>query len=446
MNWGYDCPLTVSPPVDFPGFTPQAQRIIKNFASGAGTPQSEDCLTLNVWTRPTPQSQRLKKPVLVFFYGGRFTIGNTDSPFYNGKYFAAAQDVVVITLNYRMNIFGFPGAPNNTQNIGLRDQRLAVEWVRDNVDAFGGDSSKITIFGQSSGGVAVDYWSYTYTDDPIVSGLISHSGNAFSFPLNTPEAVLQHWYNISAALGCGSTGNTVPCLRQKNWTDIKAAAAKIAATPGGSPLRAIPPFYPSVDNELVFSDYENRSEAGSFAKLPYLLGNNNNEQAYYAVAAFGQGRNVTKAQGHQFLLESFTCPNNVEAVNRRNVGVPAWQFRYFGDWDNIRLYNTSGAYHGSDLEMIFGASEDVSGIPPSEPERETTKLMQRFWAAFADDPRSGLSRMGWPEFDPDSESLMRLAHSDDPMPSLVRPDLYASACSTVTLGALRTSAATDTQA
>lgn len=86
-SFGYDCPLTPSKPVDYPGFTAQAQRIINYFASAAGTPQSEDCLTLNIWSRPTARSEARKKPVLVFFYGGREhpfpspnIVTDTDSP------------------------------------------------------------------------------------------------------------------------------------------------------------------------------------------------------------------------------------------------------------------------------------------------------------------------------------------------------------------------------
>ena len=92
--------------------------------------------------------------------------------FFNGQYFAADEDVVVVTLNYRLGIFGFPGAPGEAQNLGLRDQRLAVEWLRDNVSAFGGDPDRITIFGHSSGALAVDTWAYAYNDDPIVAGMI----------------------------------------------------------------------------------------------------------------------------------------------------------------------------------------------------------------------------------------------------------------------------------
>lgn len=175
--------------------------------------------------------------------------------------------MVVVTLNYRLNIFGFPGAPDITQNLGLRDQRLAVEWVRDNIASFGGDACKLTIFGQSSGGVAVDWWSYAYRQDPIVSGLISHSGNTFSFPMNSVETATKNWYNVSAQLGCGASGDTVACMRQQDWQDVEAAAGKVRPTSGGSPVRSVPPFYPVEDDDVVFSDYLSRTESGDFAKL-----------------------------------------------------------------------------------------------------------------------------------------------------------------------------------
>ena len=80
-----------------------------------------------------------------------------------------------------------------------------------------------------------------------------------------------------------------------------------------------------------------------------------------------------------------------------------WRFRYFGDWDNLRLYPTSGAYHGSDLEMIFGASQDVSGLPKSAAQRQLQATMMHAWAAFADNPQSGLEKLGWPRYDPNRE-------------------------------------------
>jgi cholinesterase len=113
----------------------------------------------------------------------------------------------------------------------------------------------------------VDYWSYAYRSDPIVSGLISHSGNALSFPLNAPNVTTSNWYNVSAQLGCGSSGDTLPCVRSKNWTEVKAAAAKVPQLAGGNVLRAVPAFYPVVDNVTVFENYTALSHEGRFAKL-----------------------------------------------------------------------------------------------------------------------------------------------------------------------------------
>ena len=198
-----------------------------------------------------------------------FIVGNTNTPFYQGKYLADAQDLIVVTVNYRVNVFGFPGVPNapDQQNLGLRDQRIAVEWVRDNIAAFGGDPTKIVIAGQSAGSAAVDYWAYAYPDDPIVSGIMAHSGVAFSFPFNSANVTESNWYNISAQLGCGSSGDTLACMRRANWTDIKFAATKVKPIRIGTVVRNTPGFYPTIDNQTVFADYVQRSRDGRFAKV-----------------------------------------------------------------------------------------------------------------------------------------------------------------------------------
>lgn len=320
-----------------------------------------------------------------------FAIGNTNSPFYNGKYFADAEDIVVVTVNYRTNIFGFLGAPDETQNLGLRDQRAAVEWVRNNIWRFGGNPTKITIAGQSSGGVAVDYWTYAYKKDPIVNGIIAPSGNAFSFPVNSPGVPEKNWNSVVSAVGCSDAADVMACMREVNWEDIKAAAAAIRPASSSSVLRSIPPFYPKPDGEIVFSDYVSLTEAGSFAKVPVFFGHNHNEDGYYRIPAFGNGVTPTDAQVDSFLLESFTCPVSFQAEARRGHGVPSWAYRYLADWDNTRLFPTSGAYHGVDLHMIFGASEDVSGLPASADQKKLTKIMQHAWFLFSNNPTSGLS-------------------------------------------------------
>ncbi|KAJ6783044.1 hypothetical protein PWT90_01866 [Aphanocladium album] len=436
-HFGYDCPLTASPPVDYPGFTPQAQRILSYFASGAGTNKSEDCLTLNIWAKTTAASQKSQKPVIVFFYGGRFAIGNTNSPFYNAKYFVDAQDAIFVTVNYRINIFGFPGFPGKPQNAGLRDQRAAVEWLHDNIQAFGGDPNKITIAGQSSGGVSVDYWAYAYQEKPLVNGIIATSGNAFSFPVQPNGVPLDNFKQVAKQLGCCSQKNVYECVKRANWREVEQAAASIKPGKSSSPLRSVPPFYPIPDDEIVFSDYLERNKQGQFAKVPLFSGNNNNEAGYYKIPAYSKGVVPTQAQVDSFHLESFTCPIAFQANARQEHGVPAWVWRYFGDWDNTRLYPTNGAYHGTDLHMIYGASGDVSGIAPVQDQEELTKVMQQAWYAFSNDPWHGLTKtMGWPKYDENQESVIVYGREKSPEPALVRPSEFNAPCSTVTLGAL----------
>ena len=356
----------------------------------------------------------------------------------NGQYLANSEDIVVVSANYRLNVFGFPGAPSADTNLGLRDQRLAIEWLRKNVAAFGGNPKKIVIAGQSSGGAAVDWWSFAYKEDPIVHGLMSTSGNAFSFPMNTPQKQKDNWYALSTALGCGTIGDTLQCMRKQPWQNISTAVSRIAPSPGGSPVRSTPPFYPMVDNQTIFGDYLSLASSGSFAKLPYFHGHNDYEQGYYVIPAFAQGRNVTAAQTAQFLLESFVCPHSYEARQRVKAKVPTWVYRYFGDWDNTRLYPTSGAYHGTELHMILGGSEDASGLPATQAQKETSRLFQRAVAAFAENPKSGLAKLGWPQFDPNKKSWIEIAVDNKPRATFAKPERYDEPCSSVIMGALST--------
>jgi carboxylesterase type B len=172
-----------------------------------------------------------------------------------------------VTLTYRLGVLGFPGALGGTQNLGLRDQRRAVEWVHENIAAFGGDAKKMTIFGQSSGGVAADWWTFAYKDKPLINGIIMESGNAFSFPMNSRELQASNWRNVSETLGCGAFDDMIGCVREKPWQDVLAAAARLPAASGGNPVRSTPAFYPTVDNQTVFSDYASLLREGRFAKI-----------------------------------------------------------------------------------------------------------------------------------------------------------------------------------
>lgn len=186
---------------------------------------------------------------------------------YNGSSIAGTEDIVLVTLNYRTNIFGFPGAPGGPQNLGLRDIRTAVEWLRDNVAGFGGDPGKMVLSGQSSGGVAAEYWTYAYKEDPIVRGVYASSGNAASFPLNPPEVAQSNWELVVKGVNCTSAPDVMACMRRVKWEDIRDVASAVKVRPSNNVLRPLAPFLPVEDGEVVMADYITLTEAGDFVKL-----------------------------------------------------------------------------------------------------------------------------------------------------------------------------------
>ncbi|OQE26791.1 hypothetical protein PENSTE_c005G07852 [Penicillium steckii] len=395
LNKSLDCPANSAQPPDYPGFTSQAKRIMREFTTGHN--QSEDCLYMNVWTK---KNSSKPKPVLMFIHGGRFTIGGSHSAYYDGQGLADEQDVVAVTFNYRLNIFGFSGAPGLPQNVGLLDQRMAIEWVHKNIAHFGGDPHRITIFGQSAGGASVDYYAYAWKKNPLVTGLISHSGTALSFEPNTPSQSASYFYAVAESLNCGNINDNpqevLNCVREKSWKDVVKATAKVSFAP--SPALPQPVFHPTVDNITVFNDYPRRSRNGEFASIPYLVNSNNYEPGFYRISAFAKNISLSDAEWDKFNLAGFTCASKNAAEDRIAHGVPVWQSRYFGEWDNQRLYNGSGAYHGSEIPMLFGSGEEVTGISNSDAQERYSRYMGAAWAAFSRDPHRGLEEVGWPAF------------------------------------------------
>lgn len=310
--------------------------------------------------------------------------------------------------SYRLGIFGFSGAPGVEANAALRDHRVAVEWVRDNIASFGGDPSRIVIFGQSAGGASVDYWSFAHQKDPIVSGLIPMSGTSLSFLPNTKEYSQSLWYNVSQTVGCGGPNDdpatVLSCVRSRDTSALLAAAARVPPLPSLALNQAT--FHPTVDNITVFADYEQLSASGAFAKIPVLAGNTDHEDGWYRISGWGARLNFTDAQWDLFAQRAFTCPTAYSTNYRVQHGVPTWRYRYHGDWDSLRLYNGtaglgsrgSAAYHGVDLNIVFGTAADVSGLQNSLAQDVTIKYIQGAWAAFARDSKTGLTKYGWPVY------------------------------------------------
>lgn len=199
---------------------------------------------------------------------------------------ADTGDVVVVTIkfvtkllvpflihitdsrSYRLSVFGFSGAPELTQNVAILDQRMALEWVRNNIAAFGGDPKNIMIYGQSAGGLSVDYHTYAWPNDPIAASVMSLSGTAASVAPNTALLTSQYWYNLSEIVGCPTSGNVVPCMQNQTFEALLAGVDNIPPAP--TLALSQPPFQETVDEVVVFSDYATRGKAGKFARIVSL--------------------------------------------------------------------------------------------------------------------------------------------------------------------------------
>ncbi|KAH8819132.1 Alpha/Beta hydrolase protein [Xylogone sp. PMI_703] len=387
---------------------------------------SEDCLSVNVWTT-NPVSTGVLLPVVVFIYGGRFASGSNNSTFYVGQNLAASGDVVYVNLNYRVGILGFPGAPGLTQNLGLLDQRLALEWVRSNIKQFGGDPNKIIIVGQSVGALSVDYHTYAWPNDPIAYGAMSISGTAASAQPVSAAIMEQNWFTATGLLGCMTSGDAIPCMLNATFQDIVSVISKVPALP--TKALAQPAFQETIDEVVVFSDYAARGKAGKFANIPYLVGNLDNEAGFYKLLAFLSKITLNDTQWDDFNLQAFTCASAIEAANRVNNGITAYRYCGFFDFEDLRIYPTAGAYHGVDLNMWLGNAPLQAQAPNTPVEQASMEYMMNALIAFAQDPQNGLQHYGWPKYKTDaSATLVRLGYDNQTKASFVAPSVYDGPC------------------
>lgn len=406
-----NCPqLPVKPPSNVP--RNEANILGDTILESANS--AEDCLYLNVWTKA---SHGPLKPVLVYFYGGNWRSGGTNGSASTGEYFADEQDVVLVTFNYRLSIFGFSGAPGIPQNVGLLDQRMAVEWIRENIASFGGDPSRIVLFGQSAGSASVDFYNYAYTKDPIIAGSIMESGAASSFATGSIASVSQAFRNASMSLGCESNSTmasessdaTLACMRRQPQSALLSAVT-------ASIVGLKSPFGPTVDNKTVFANYSALGKAGKFIRRPILQGSNDDEFCYFA-ARSPAFNNVIEQDNNVV----FTCPTAATTRWHAQAGVPTWRYRYFATFPNVMFANCPGrAYHTAELGVLFGTSQDISGFPATPEEISMGKYLRAAWATFARAPAYGLAAglpssatpgsgpIKWPLYDPNGATLVQL--------------------------------------
>ncbi|KAF7171978.1 hypothetical protein CNMCM5623_004237 [Aspergillus felis] len=392
------------------------------------TPESEDCLSLNIFApRARPRSKLL--PVLVWLYGGAFNEGSSSAPLFNPTGLVANQpDIIVVTLNYRLNMFGFPNSPAipiDQQNLGIRDTRAALEWLRKNLAAFGGDPTRITLGGQSAGADTAAVLTYAFKDDPIVQGLILQSG--------VPEYIgpQDDFVFIQAAekVGCRNSANRtieLSCMKSIPAQILHKALSNLTVNPFGTTGGA-----PMIDNITLYSaeEYGRLGSAGSFAKVPVLMGITNNEAD--GVLNWSEKGGVNKTISDILETTYFNCPMSQEASFRVKHHVPVWRYRYMGVFPTVTFFPWLGPYHQADIALALGSYRHLQ--PHKTPqwyEVAASDYLQKAWAAFIKSPRDGLSRkMGWPMYNPNGTTLVELFANNTPTARFRDPADFDAICS-----------------
>jgi carboxylesterase type B len=290
-----------------------------------------------------------------------------------------------VTVNFRSNIFGFPNAPHLAeQNLGLADMRLSLEWVEENIVKLGGHPSNIVVWGQSAGAIALDYLNFAYPSNPIASGMILDSSTAL-YPQAAARSFDTRQRNftaVAASLGCNNTSSQLGCMRNVSWQAIEAALS------ADSTLS----FIPVVDNVLLFENFTQRYEMGALSHIPAFIGSNLHE--------FNEGApNVLSETFNQSVSDAktdavFLCTAAQTSKLRQTQGRITYRYRFDGNFSNISPSAYPGAYHASELPLVFGTAGDFHR-PSTAYEEEVSRAMQDLWLDFAKNPEHGLNKSGF---------------------------------------------------
>ncbi|KAH6700606.1 lipase 2 [Leptodontidium sp. MPI-SDFR-AT-0119] len=324
---------------------------------------SEDCLTLNV-VRPSGYTNT-KLPVAVWIHGGGYVQGSSSNPRYNLSFIVqnsveTKHPFIGVSINYRLQSWGFLFSQEikdqNVGNLGLRDQRLALTWVQENIANFGGDPSKVTIWGESAGAgsVGAQIIAYNGRNDGLFRAAIAQSGSSLSFGRYRPISDHQKIYNnILAATNCSNSSDTLDCLRGVPFVALNNV---FNSSTSGS-LQA-----PVIDEDFIVQSPTTQLLNGQFLKVPLLIGTNTDEGT-----SFGPKGINNDTQFLSYLTGLTTDNSTLSALEVVYPNIP-----------EIGIPETFRARPGTDLGLQYKRSSAVIGDSIMHAPR---RFMNQIWAA-----------------------------------------------------------------
>lgn len=364
---------------------------------------SEDCLFLNVYA-PANATPKSNLPVMFWIHGGGYAGGASSEPRHNGD-FLPTKGVVLVTINYRLGVFGFLATADLAKeangaagNYGLLDMVAALQWVKSNIREFGGNPSNVTIFGESAGSFAVS----TLMASPVAKGLfqkaIGESGAAFGGTLNYDSLATRE----------KADGDWVATLGVKSLHELRALPTEKIL--GAVKSKGSGGFPPDIDGKLLIEPVESAYAAGRQAHVPLLAGWNRDEGSFFAMRGMtvtqwkGMASGLFKERSAEF-LKLYPGDNDAQAL-RSAVDYGSDAFIAFDTWKWIEAHKKTGeapvyryhfelpalpskfhpgtfAFHSDDIEYVFGTLDTRPGETVRPEDRKLSEQMMSYWTNFA---------------------------------------------------------------
>jgi para-nitrobenzyl esterase len=421
---------------------PNAPQVVKAFPSldpaplvGSGWVRGDDYLALNVWA---PDDDGRGRPVMVFVHGGAFAVGSKDASVSDGSGFARSG-IVCVAINYRMGIDGFLPIEGVPTNLGLRDQLFALQWVQQNIAAFGGDPANVTVFGESAGAMSVA----NLIASPLARGLfrraIIQSGHG---SMVRPIAVAQRLTRKVAEIlrvtpdvkgfsGCSFE----QCADATTKAQLPTTRVDLRDAQGREPAFGLSRFLPVVGDDVLPLHPLEALAQGAGSDVELLIGTNREEMNLYFVptrirrwmfrplAGWLVGRSEPQARA---VLRAYgmgagrrTGDAFTEALHDLVFRLPARRYAqafrgrvhcYEFEWQSTACDGQLGACHAMELPFVFDTLATVTGprgIAGLNPPQALAERVHGLWAAFARD-----GQLPWPEFDDDRHAVYQLARGE----------------------------------
>ncbi len=388
---------------------------------------SEDCLYLNVWAPKISSGAKL--PVMVWIYGGGFQAGATSEPRQDGEQLARLG-VVVVSMNYRLGIFGLFAHPELTKesphhasgNYGLLDQAASLKWVRENIAAFGGDANNVTIFGESAGSFSVSALMASPVAKDLIHTAIGESGAFFGRTLRAKGLGETEKEGAKFAESVGA--NSLKALRAMDAEQLLSAALS-----GKNKIT----FEPNIDGYFLPKSTEEIYAAGEQAHVPLMAGWNRDESSYRELF----GKDQPSRENYETKMKQFFGDAAAEALKifpattdeemKQSAGLLSGaEFIAYGTWKWMEMQRKTGdaaifryefdqappragegspndeeapAYHSAEIEFVFGTL-DAKNLTWREEDYKVSKQMGAYWTNFAKTGNpNGVGAADWPRYE-----------------------------------------------